>query len=384
MDKEKRITIGIYYAYDENWIGGTYYYQNLIKSLNLLPNSDKPNIVILCKDSSSIESLIDIEYPYISFKNISAEPYLRKKFKALLKKVTGKVLKPIKINYNIDVFFHPSEINVPNTIDNHLYWIPDFQEVYFPELFSQEYLEYRKKSQQKLLNNNTHILFSSKSAHKDFKKIYPNANSHCYVVNFSVFHPDYSQLDIKSLREKFNIGDTKYFFCPNQFWKHKNHMVVLEAIATMIKSGYNNFKIVFSGKEFDHRNPNYFNEIKQYVNDNNLNSFIEFLGFIDRKEQLCLMKNSLAIIQPSLFEGWSTVVEDAKAMNQNIIASALDVHKEQLNNLGFYFDPKNSDELSKILIEFLGEKIKQPEFNYNQQLASFGQNFMDVVKKINQ
>ncbi len=45
-----------------------------------------------------------------------------------------------------------------------------------------------------------------------------------------------------------------------------------------------------------------------------------FLGFIDRGEQLQLMKNSIAIVQPSLFEGWSTVVEDTKAMQScNII-----------------------------------------------------------------
>ena len=39
----KRIKVGIIYSYDENWIGGTYYYQNLIQSLNLLPERRKPS-----------------------------------------------------------------------------------------------------------------------------------------------------------------------------------------------------------------------------------------------------------------------------------------------------------------------------------------------------
>ena len=37
-------------------------------------------------------------------------------------------------------------------------------------------------------------------------------------------------------------------------------------------------------------------------------------------DQLRLMKESLGVIQPSLFEGWSTVIEDAKALNKKSIS----------------------------------------------------------------
>jgi hypothetical protein len=56
------------------------------------------------------------------------------------------------------------------------------------------------------------------------------------------------------------------------------------------------------------------------------------------------MNHALAIIQPSLFEGWSTVVEDVKAMNQHIIVSDLNVHRDQLGVQAFYFNPNNENE----------------------------------------
>ena len=123
-------------------------------------------------------------------------------------------------------------------------------------------------------------------------------------------------------------------------------------------------------------------ELKNYISKNDLEENIKFLGFIDRSEQLCFMKNALAVIQPSLFEGWSSVVEDAKAMNQNLIVSSLNVHKEQLGNQAYYFNPEDEKELVDHIVLFLENSIKCPEFNYNEHLHLFGQKFMGVITKI--
>ena len=381
----KRIKVGIIYSYDENWIGGTYYYQNLIQSLNLLPDTRKPELVILSESRSSFDSIKTFKYPYITYKKLKLGPSLFEKYRnKVLKKIfPKKTISDKKINFGIDVLFHPSEIKIPNSIEKHLYWIPDFQEVYVPHLFSRGHLEYRKKSQQELLSRDKHILFSSNDACQDFEKLYLSAESKKYVVNFSVFHPDYSTIDIKQLKSKYQLEDVLYFFSPNQFWKHKNHIVVLKAVKRIKEKHNFNIQVLFSGKESDSRNPTYFEEIKQFVSENNLQDNIKFLGFIDRREQLCFMENALAVIQPSLFEGWSSVVEDAKAMNQNLIVSSLNVHKEQLGNQGYYFNPNDEIELIDQMILFLEKKISTPEFNYEEQLHFFGEKFMEVITSIN-
>ena len=203
------------------------------------------------------------------------------------------------------------------------------------------------------------------------------------MVNFSVFHPDFSELNIDVLKDKYAIDkDLPYFFSPNQFWKHKNHIVILKALKNIKEEFDFEFQVLFSGKEYDHRNPTYFDELKEYVDKNNLQDTVKFLGFIDRGEQLCFMKNALAVIQPSLFEGWSSVVEDAKAMNQNLIVSALKVHKEQLGNQAYYFNPNDEKELIKQMILFIENEIKKPEFNYSNQLRLFGEKFIKVASEI--
>lgn len=379
----KRIKIGIVYSYDENWIGGTYYYQNLIQSLNLLPENRKPHLVILSNNVTSFDSIKELNYPFITYKELKKTlSFFEKCWNKLYRIIRKKNSAPKKNNFGIDVLFHPSEIKIPNSIKKHLYWIPDFQEVYLPHLFSKGYLEYRKKTQQELLSTDKHILFSSDDACNDFEKLYPLAKSKKYTVNFSVFHPDYLSIKIDELKGKYKLGEAPYFFSPNQFWKHKNHIVILKAMKK-IKENYDfNFQIVFSGKESDQRNPTYVEEIKQFVSENGLQESVKFLGFIDRKEQLCLMKNSLAVIQPSLFEGWSSVVEDAKAMNQNLIVSSLNVHQEQLGNKAYYFSPNDENELINHIKYFLENKIDKPEFYYSEKLHIFGQKFMDVISEI--
>ena len=173
------------------------------------------------------------------------------------------------------------------------------------------------------------------------------------------------------------------FFLRINFGKHKNHIVVLKAVKKIKEDHKINIQVLFSGKESDSRNPTYFEEIKQFVLENNLENNIKFLGFIDRKEQLCFMKNALAVIQPSLFEGWSSVVEDAKAMNQNLIVSSLNVHQEQLGNQAYYFNPSNQNELINQIILFLENKIYSTEFNYGGQLHLFGEKFMEVITIVN-
>ena len=159
------------------------------------------------------------------------------------------------------------------------------------------------------------------------------------VVNFAVTHPVYDHLNIDELKLKFEINK-EYFISPNQFWQHKNHMTILKAIK-LLKERQKEVLVVFTGKEYDYRNPDYTGDLKRFVLENDLTSNILFLGFIDRAEQLQLMKHAKAIIQPSLFEGWSTVVEDAKAMDQFVIASDIPVHKDQLKKNALFFSPKN-------------------------------------------
>lgn len=88
------------------------------------------------------------------------------------------------------------------------------------------------------------------------------------------------------------------------------------------------------------------------------------------------MKHSLAVIQLPLFEGWSTVVEGAKAMNQFVILSDIRVHKEQMQDNVVFFNPLDEYDLAD---KICNSKIIKTQINYQESVMRFGEGFLELI-----
>jgi glycosyltransferase involved in cell wall biosynthesis len=71
-------------------------------------------------------------------------------------------------------------------------------------------------------------------------------------------------------------------------------------------------------------------------------------------EVLALISGCRALINPSLFEGWSTTVEEAKALGAPLVLSDLAVHREQAGESAVYFDPSSAASMAEALLEAQG------------------------------
>ncbi|MCK5840202.1 MAG: glycosyltransferase, partial [Bacteroidales bacterium] len=102
-------------------------------------------------------------------------------------------------------------------------------------------------------------------------------------------------------------------------------------------------------------------------------------GLIPRGDQLLLMKYAKAIVQPSLFEGWSTVIEDAKSLQVPVIASNLPVNIEQLQEKGTYFEPHDYSTLAKILDSYPGRNYNDKIYEeYEVRMKNAAYEFMKI------
>ena len=73
---------------------------------------------------------------------------------------------------------------------------------------------------------------------------------------------------------------------------------------------------------------------------------------------MSLIYHSLAVINPSYFEGWSSSVEQANAYDKIIILSKIKVHLEQNPDNAYFFNPDNSNSLKNILLDIYYKKKK--------------------------
>ncbi len=379
----QRRKIGLVFSNNENWIGGTYYILNLIHALNTLEEDKKPTIIIFSDKEKDYEIVRNTTYPFLEFKNLTfqytfGERVLNKIFRTFF----GGNFKTKQHSPSIcEAVFPFNGEEALTLIPQPICWIPDFQEHYLSHLFTEEQVKKRKQHQSKLLSSKLDLVLSSQDSFNSFQEIYPSAKNKVQVINFAVTHPQYQHLDIEALKQKFKINNP-YFISPNQFWSHKNHIVILEAVK-LLSSFDLSFEVVFTGKEYDPRSPDYTEKLKNFVKDNQLTEKVKFLGFIDRSEQLQLMKHAVAVIQPSLFEGWSTVVEDAKAMNQRTILSDLEVHKEQQDANATLFERNNPKDLAECIENILLSTPTITSYNYQDNITTFAHKFLSCVSSRN-
>lgn len=375
--------IGIIYR-PSGWTGGVYYILNFIQALKNAKNQKLPRLIIFCDKESDFNFILkETKYPFLVMQLIPAEIKLGK-LKKLANKISakfiGKNIFETRFNKEIDFVFPFSYSPFFELIKRRVYWIPDLQDKFFPEFFDESTVQARDKHYQKIASKTDIVVFSSQAAVNNFTQFYPVYHCRPFILHFASMGQLESLPDKQSLCDKFNLPD-KFFFSPNQFWRHKNHKVVVDAVALLKKKGVN-VTVAFSGNENDPRSPEYVAELKKLVKKSGVENEIRFLGFIEREEVFGLMKYSCAVIQPSKFEGWSTVVEDALSVNASLILTDLDVNKEQVDKNVVFFHPDDFSTLAG-LIEVMNKKREQvQQFNYSLRRQNYTNDIYKLIETV--
>ncbi|GAF04937.1 glycosyltransferase [Saccharicrinis fermentans] len=378
MDRKQ---IGLIYAYNETWIGGTYYVENIIKALDALPDGEKPFLHIFTKDEDTYRQLQEkVNYPHCKYHSLTVTLGLFKRFINFVSvKTTGKnYIRGIKNEKEISFYYpNPNAFIFKDVSPKKLvYWIPDFQEIHLPHCFSEAELGNKALQRSHMALTAQNIVFSSSDALKDFQQLYPECQAKLNILRFTV----HSQADTnissdiwEAIKSKYQITDD-YFLCPNQLWMHKNHITVLKALRELKNS---TIKVLFSGKEEDYRNPNFPAELKTRVDEYDISNVASFIGFIPKSDLDILIQNATAIVQPSLFEGWNTGLEEAKLKNKFIIASNINVHQEQLNDYPnkVFFEKENDIQLAQILNTLI---VQIQPYNYQEKTLAFARQFVNI------
>ena len=199
-----------------------------------------------------------------------------------------------------------------------------------------------------VLADDGYLLLSSYDAQKDLKLVSKKAYAKSEVSQFYFKSP--KKKDIHSLdylKKKFNLK-SKFFYLPNQYWAHKNHIVVLKALDYLKNNNYN-FNVISTGNKNDHRDSSYFDKINQYIEKNNLKINYRYIGLVNYSEVMSLIYHSVALINPSKFEGRHSSLEQARSIGKQSILSNIAIHKEQEVPKSYYFNLNDYKQLSKIM-----------------------------------
>ncbi|WLB56991.1 glycosyltransferase family 4 protein [Bradyrhizobium sp. 521_C7_N1_3] len=225
-------------------------------------------------------------------------------------------------------------------------WFPDFQHRLLPHLFSRSAYWRRDLGFRIQLASGRHVMLSSASALGDLKKFYPGLLNAVSVVRFAT-EPPASLLATNPSDVIASYGlPPRYFYLPNQFWRHKNHQLVVDALDLLKRRGLD-VVVAASGSTLDFREPGRFEAMMQEVKARGLETNFRHLGMIPLDHVYALLRASAALINPSECEGWSTTVEEAKSFGVPMLLSGLEVHREQTEGRARYFGIRDAEALAE-------------------------------------
>ena len=372
--RRERLKLGIIFKFSANWLGGIFYIINVVKTLNFLDDKDKPEIFLFYRPG--LKHFLDkFDYPYLTAVEWDFPSLMKGALKSWFVR-KNIFIDGILKQYPLDVVYPLQDHPVRTATRTKLIsWNADFQYKYYPEFFTRMQIKGRSLRTRLALKNADHLMLSSEDARKDLEKFFKVRKE----MNINIYHfvsimEDLAQRDIETLKVKYHLPD-HYFLVSNQFHPHKNHRVLLLALAGLKEKGVQ-VHLAITGKFPDADDSPYMSELHRIIKENHLEDQISMLGVISRADQLQLMRHSQAVLQPSLFEGWSTVIEDAKSLQVPVVASSLPVNIEQLGPDGTYFDPHDALRLADILYDYPARNLQDQFYQEYHEKVSEAAKFL--------
>ena len=372
----------------KTWTGGANFLLNLLSIVGQYQSGRITPVLFVEEDAididlSAFEAIPGLELVRTPLLN------MERRQKSLLQSLflgRDRAIRRLFDQYSIDLVFESARffgwrLGIPA-----ITWIPDMQHRALPHLFPRMAWWKREIGFQAQLLGQRSVMVSSEDTKRACEHYYWASRGKIGVVHFAIPPGAIVEYeDARAMADHYGLPD-KYIFMPNQFWRHKNHGLVLEALGIMKERGHQ-IVIAASGMQSDPRDPAYFPSFFERVQKMGLTTDFRLLGMIPYPHLALLMRASMAMLNASLFEGWSTTVEEAKSLGTPLILSDIDVHREQMGDKAIYFDRTSARSLADNISSFVPMSIeKREEMSKTareaayQRIAEFAARFCEFVE----
>uniref|UniRef100_C6E0L3 Glycosyl transferase group 1 n=1 Tax=Geobacter sp. (strain M21) TaxID=443144 RepID=C6E0L3_GEOSM len=359
------------------WGGGIDFLRFCANALALICKGNNTRIVILLPDPENCTLIIKTRAFLSACKQIAIAILERRKpisrrHKPFFKKQLTDSFQ--NIEGNVEILFYPQGKNIASVVVSiqadvvipcafslgssfPVPWVGylyDFQHKYFPDYFSDKEINTRDALFSQMLGEASAVIVNAADVKKDIQKFYPQTKCKVFDLPFSAT-PIESWFEPASedLSQKYDLPRIYFVMC-NQFWIHKDHATAFKALAIYMEAtGQQDVHIVCTGSTVDFRHPDYFSNLKNYVNTLGLTDRVHFLGHIPKKDQIDIMCGSIAVLQPTLFEGGpgGFAVFDAISLAIPVILSDIPVNREIEGYNGLlFFKAGDADDMAAKMI----------------------------------
>jgi glycosyltransferase involved in cell wall biosynthesis len=156
----------------------------------------------------------------------------------------------------------------------------------------------------------------------------------------------------ESILSRLQLVAGKFLIYPANFWKHKNHEMLLTAFGLARRSGLaDDIHLVCTGAPGVRQQ-----WLKQAAHGLDLQDHVLFPGYLGNAELLALVTNSAGVIFPSLYEGFGLPVVEAMATGVPVACSNVTSLPEVAGDAAILFDPRMPEQIAQAMISLAHHK----------------------------
>lgn len=220
----------------------------------------------------------------------------------------------------------------------------DFME--FPEVYEKFQFDNREFMMHRAINKAVAVVVDSQYSKQNIITRYGTSADRVHVCHYSPSinaTPSQIPIDIKA---KYNIQG-EYIYYPAQFWAHKNHIYILEALKILRDRDITLYAI-FSGS-----NRGNLSYISRKIDEFGLHDIVRYIGFAPNEELSSLYMQSLALVMPTYFGPTNIPPLEAFALGVPVVYSNLPDLQEQVGDAALLCNLTNPVSLANHLESLL-------------------------------
>ena len=352
----QKINIGILFPFSKSY-GGIFQYTLSIAD-SLLNYSDKFNYILIHNYPKNIEYLVSSK---LKSTNILKLPTIKssayKKAAIFINLLLGRKILNMKNaaevscirNNNIKLLIipFPSSFGFRNNIP-YITTIPDMMHKYFPKFPEYPLLERIKRdmSYKNAAKNSVITIVDSKQGEDDLNNFYKIPREKIRKISYIPpgYIYKYRKMNLEEAREilkKYNLPE-KFIFYPAQFWYHKNHTRLIEALKLIADKYQIKIPLVLVGSPKES-----YKNIVKHIKNADLGKQITNLGYVADNEIVALYKKSIALVFPDLLGPTNIPPLEAIVLGTPVICSNVFSMPEQIGEAGLFFNPYDINDMAQ-------------------------------------
>ncbi len=219
---------------------------------------------------------------------------------------------PLDLFYSPDFVLPPVSGQIPTLLTVH-----DLSFVHFPDTFTPALVRYLNQVVPRSINRASHILADSRATKDDMVGIWSVPPQKITVLYSGVSHsfrPVTDKERIKTMRQKYGLGDWPYLFSVGTLQPRKNYELLIRAFKPITEK-YPLRMLIAGGKGW------MIEQMLAEVEAQELENRVVFLGFVDDSDLPALYSEATLFLFASLYEGFGLPLLEAMACGVPVITS---------------------------------------------------------------